>query len=100
MARDREAEARPPALRACARSPWKKGVKSRSRVASGMPGPVSATSKRMRGPAGEAMRRRVRRDPALLRELDRVLEEVDDDLPEAARVAAHEGGQGRRRRRR
>ena len=83
----------PPVLLACTRSPWKKGVNSRSRVDSGMPGPVSATSKRIRGPAWEPIRRRLRVIPPSRVNFTGVLEKVDDDLPQPPRIAANEGGE-------
>ena len=83
----------PPVLRDWARSPWKNGVNSLSRVAPEMPGPVSATSKRSArtGDRVEAAERQAY--PSFAGEFDGVLEQVDDDLPQAAWIAAHEGGE-------
>ena len=87
----------PPNLRVVELSAWVKGSNRRPRMSAGMPMPVSATSKRdaarRRSPARAASTRD--RDVAALGELDRVADEVDQDLAEARRVAAQPRGRAR-----
>ena len=77
----------PPKRRVVESSACVNGVNRRACIAGSMPGPLSLTSKRSRVAAQRLARSM--RTRALLGELERVAEEVGQDLAQPRRVAAH-----------
>ena len=89
--RDRQAQAEPPKLRVVEASLWEKRSKTRGRKVSGMRA-VSLTLSTVLAPA---LRRP--RPSAFRGELDRIAEQVPDDLLKTVAVAGHERLSGSRR---